>query len=103
MLEEDDFAATNLAKEKYSDPRIKHYWDAERKLGGLLSQTLKIKRSIAWDVYLLYPPDHLWQAELPPAPKFWMHQLSGEDETLHLEEDTFTETLKTMIGEVNDK
>lgn len=34
--------------------------------------------SIAWDVYLLYGPGRKWEAEVPPTPDFWMHQLPGE-------------------------
>lgn len=31
----------------------------------------------AWDVYLLFPRGARWNADLPPRPNFWMHQLSG--------------------------
>jgi hypothetical protein len=58
----------------FSDGRLKQFWDLDRIFGSLMSQTLNLTISIAWDVYLLYSPDHPWDAELPPAPEFWMHQ-----------------------------
>ena len=33
---------------------------------------------MAWDVYLVYPPDHAWNTKFPPIPEFWMHQLDEE-------------------------
>ena len=29
----------------------------------------------AWDIYMVYPPGVRWEAELPPVPAYWMHQL----------------------------
>ena len=78
MLATDSHTAAKECEIRYSDSRINHYWDPDRILGRLLSQTLHLRTSIAWDVYLLYPPDHAWDRELPPAPKFWMHQLDEE-------------------------
>jgi len=30
--------------------------------------------SLAWDVYLIYPPGVKWEKE-PPKPVYWQHQL----------------------------
>ena len=54
----------------FSDARMKQLWDPDRIFGSLMSQTLNLTISTAWDVYLLYPPDHPWDAELPPVPEF---------------------------------
>jgi hypothetical protein len=75
MLLTDNLGAAEEREIKFSDPRVKHFWDPNRILGQLLSQTLKLKTSTAWDVYLVYPPSHYWNVELPPMPEFWMHQL----------------------------
>jgi len=37
---------------------------------------------IAWDVYLIYKPGIKWEAQQPPRPTFWMHQLQGVDPKL---------------------
>ena len=29
----------------------------------------------AWDVWLVYGPDAVWEGELPPKPEYFMHQL----------------------------
>jgi hypothetical protein len=78
MLVTDSHHAADQRESKFSDSRVRQYWDPDRILGRLLSQTLKLKAPIAWDVYLMYPPDHPWNAELPPLPNFWMHQLDEE-------------------------
>ena len=78
MLVTDRLNEAKHLETRFSDSRVKHYWDPARILGGFLSQTLDLKASIAWDVYLIYPPDHAWDTELPPTPRFWMHQLDEE-------------------------
>lgn len=78
MLVTDDLEAANERETRFSDTRVQQIWDPDRILGGLLSQTLNLKAPIAWDVYLVYPPHHSWDTELPPRPIFWMHQLDEE-------------------------
>ena len=82
MLDTDNLEAARESERSFSDHRVKHYWDPNRTLGRLLSQTLSLKATIAWDVYLVHPPDHVWYAELPPKPDFWMHQLDEEPSLL---------------------
>ena len=78
MLATDNLEAADQREITFSDPRVKQVWDPDRILGRLLSRTLSLKAPIAWDVYLLYPPNHPWDTELPPLPDFWMHQLDEE-------------------------
>ena len=78
MLVTDSLNAANERETRFSDSRVKQFWDLDRILGQLLSQALMLKASIAWDVYLVYPPNHSWSTELPPMPEFWMHQLDEE-------------------------
>jgi hypothetical protein len=80
----------------FSDARLKQFWDPDRIFGSLMSQTLKLSISIAWDVYLLYLPDHSWDAELPPAPVFWMHQ-QDEDMSLYLDPPRFKQYVQTVL------
>jgi hypothetical protein len=78
VLESDSYHAADQRESKFSDARVGQYWDPDRILGRMLARTLNLRASIAWDVYLVYPPDHPWTMELPPSPEFWMHQLDEE-------------------------
>lgn len=78
MLAPDNFGVALQQETKFPDARVKHFWDPDRLIGKLVSATLNLKTAIAWDVYLIYHPDHPWDVELPPPPKFWMHQLDEE-------------------------
>lgn len=96
MLATDSLNAAEQREAMFLDSRVKHYWDPERVLGQMLSKTLQLKAPIAWDVYLLYPPEHFWEAEIPPAPDFWMHQLDEEPRLL-LDPLRFKRTVRAMI------
>lgn len=99
MLDTDKLEAANEREIKFSDPRVKQFWDRDRIFGQLLSQTLKLKESIAWDVYLVYPPGHSWDTEFPPLPTFWMHQLN-EDPTLLLDPSRLKEYVQTVLERI---
>lgn len=96
MLAADNLDAANQHEITFSDPRVKQFWDPDRILGRLLSRTLSLKAPIAWDVYLIYPPGHPWDMDLPPAPEFWMHQLD-EEPTLYLDPLRLMQNVQAMI------
>ena len=96
MLATDNLDAANQREIKFSDPRVKQFWDPAQALGRLLSQTLNLKASIAWDVYLVYPPGHPWDTDLPPKPEFWMHQLD-EEPILLLDPARLKQYVQTLI------
>lgn len=96
MLVTDSVSAANERQTSFSDPRVKQFWDPDRIIGQLFSQTFNLKASMAWDVYLVYPPDHSWDTELPPVPKFWMHQLD-EEPTLLLDPPRLKHIVQAMI------
>ena len=60
-----------------NDERATHYWDPKRRVGAAFQRHIANMGSPAWDVWLLYEPDVLWEGESPPAPTWWEHQLSG--------------------------
>ena len=99
MLVTDSLDAANERETTFSDSRVKQFWDPDRILGRLFSRTLNLQASIAWDVYLIYPPDHPWDEELPPAPNFWMHQLD-EEPTLYLDPLRLKHALQTITERV---
>jgi len=96
MLVTDNLDAANGRETRFSDTRVQQIWDQDRILGQLVSQTLNLKAPVAWDVYLIYPPDHSWVTELPPTPKFWMHQLD-EEPTLLLDPPRLKEYIQTLL------
>jgi hypothetical protein len=96
MLRKDNLASAIQRELMFSDARVKQLWDPDRLFGSLLSQTLNLTISIAWDVYLLYTPDHSWDAELPPPPEFWMHQ-QNEEMSLYLDPIRFKQHLQTLL------
>ena len=66
-------AATRLLA---GEPRASQYWDPSGEIGRRFARLLQLPVfKTAWDVYLLYPPQTRWDSA-PPAPAFWMHQLS---------------------------
>ena len=58
------------------EPRARQYWDPGAVSGKGYVKVLDLPlKSPVWDTYLLYPPGVRWE-EAPPAPAFWMHQIS---------------------------
>ena len=102
MLATDSQIAAQECEIKFSNSGVKHYWDPDRMFGRLLAQTLNLTTSIAWDVYLLYPPEHDWDTELPPVPEYWMHQLD-EEPTLYLDPLRLKRTVRAMTEKFLDK
>lgn len=100
MLATDYLSAAEGREAMFPDSRMRHYWDPDRILGQMLSKTLQLKAPIAWDVYLVYPPEHFWETEFPPAPTFWMHQLDEEPRLL-LDPPSLKRTVRAMIEGVN--
>jgi len=96
MLATESMEAANEREAGFSDSRVRQFWDPDRIFGKLLSQTLNLKASIAWDVYLIYPPNTVWDAGLPPTPIFWMHQLD-EEPTLVLDPAWLKHIVQAMI------
>jgi hypothetical protein len=102
MLATDSLDSAEERETRFSDPRVQHYWDPDRILGRLLSRTLNLQSPIAWDVYLVYPPDHSWITELPPSSEFWMHQLD-EEPKLYLDSLRLKHNVRAMIEKLLDK
>jgi copper chaperone CopZ len=77
MLARDNASSAGSEAQNLGDGRISQGWDPERKVGEVFAKRLKL-RGTAWDVYLLYAPGIKWEADEPPSPTFWMHQLKAE-------------------------
>jgi len=83
MRSDDSRAAATQQAEKVRDARIWQGWNGNRNLGNLFERTLHLHET-AWDVYLLYKPGIKWEGQDPPAPTFWMHQLTDANPNLLL-------------------
>src|SRR5882757_6501679 len=61
----------------------RHYWNPTGDFGRQMSQALSLlhgtKPVYAWDVWMIYPPNAVWNGKDPPQPAFLMHQLPGLD------------------------
>lgn len=42
------------------DPRVQHFWDAERFAGPWFARTINGKPGYMWDAYLLYGSNATW-------------------------------------------
>lgn len=83
VLKEDNREAAVMARASMTDPRVMHFWDADKSLGNSLGKivTLPRGRKLAWDVYFVFDANAEWR-DVPPQPTDWMHQLGIDDRTL---------------------
>lgn len=65
------------AIERMNDPRVRHYWDEEKRVGTAVMPLLEGLDTPAWDVWLLYSPGVTWEDAGAPAPDWWEHQLNA--------------------------
>lgn len=81
-----------------ADPRVSQYHDPDQLAGRAFAERL-LPTTLAWDVYLFYPPGVRWEAA-PPDPLHWSHQ-RGRIETRHFHprERLFAE-LRRAAGEL---
>jgi hypothetical protein len=58
------------------DGRIHHFYDPVKRAGQAVAESLGAGNAIAWDIYLFYERDSLWNT-FPPRPMQWFHQLDA--------------------------
>lgn len=97
VLASDNAEEGKKAERLLADPRVTHYWDADRTLGKLYGKQLELPldRELAWDIYFVFAPGVRWEEGLP-EPTAWMHQLA-RDERL-LDGDTLRATIVGLLG-----
>ena len=79
MKYDDEDAALRGASKVDRDPRIRQFWDPDRRIGSAVATSLGGKpQRVAWDMYLFYDQGATWD-DGPPAPFDWVHQLTGTD------------------------
>ncbi len=75
MLPEDSKEKARVEAGNFSDPRLLHFYDPNKRSGAAIADSLGYEDRVAWDIYLFYTAGAAW-IEKPPAPTVWMHQLS---------------------------
>ncbi len=76
ILRTDRRAKAAQAARIIRDRRVQHFHDPQRLAGGAIAQSLGANGPIAWDIYLFYSQDAVWETD-PPRPIDWIHQLWG--------------------------
>ena len=74
ILPNDSQQAAEAEACDFTDGRISHLWDANRRLAEAFARTLGL-HSPAWDVYLLFDAGPEWIGDDAPQPAYWMAQL----------------------------
>lgn len=75
MVEGDSLIAAQVISRDIVDSRVRHFFDASKRAGKAIASSLGGAGKIAWDIYLFFPKGSRWTSN-PPAPQFWMHQLT---------------------------
>ena len=79
-------------------PNVYQFWDRVGLSGRHYGKILD-GGGYAWDIWMVYGPDAIWEGKLPPAPDFWQHQLSGYPRTKRLDRKSFRKaTFKAISG-----
>ena len=83
---------------------VHHYWNPSGSFGRELSRGLDLKvdgeEVYAWDVWLVYGPDAVWDGEQPPKPEYFMHQLwaLGETDLPRFDSKAFAQKVHQLLG-----
>jgi hypothetical protein len=93
------------AAELLKNSNVRHYWDPSGNFGRALSEGVDLKNGsksvYAWDVWLIYGPDAVWQGTLPPKPLLLMHQLralEGSKQFPRLDSEIFSKEVQKVIA-----
>jgi hypothetical protein len=85
------------------NPNVHHYWNQSGNFGRQVSAALQLKRdgksAYAWDVWMIYPTDAVWDVA-PPAPSVFMHQLPGLSKSQFLDADVFGAKARALLAAV---
>lgn len=66
---------TRNAIELMSGPRVRHYWDGEKRVGAAVQTLIEGLEDPAWDFWMLYAPGATWGEDGAPMPDWWEHRL----------------------------
>jgi hypothetical protein len=104
MLTSDSEATARTSTRIIDDPRVRHFYDPEKRAGKVVAESLGGQDRVAWDIYLFYAEGSEWD-DGPPAPSCWMHQLTGSswaDPARYHCGDDLVEELRKTTKELTD-
>ena len=93
--------AANAAREAPRYSGALNYLDRSGEATRAFAVPLKLEPRLgiqlpAWDVYLAYSGDARWM-QTPPAPAYWMHQLSNAPAALRLDGDKLRSEIEKLL------
>ena len=75
FLRADNEESARSAIARLTVPEAVHFWMTDIRLSADLAGTLRLPAGrLAWDVYLLYRRETMWDRTMP-RPAYWQHQL----------------------------
>lgn len=72
----DSKASLPMATKRFSDPRVRQYWDGKAELSRAFQPAFKTNETV-WDVYMLYDRNAEWK-DTPPPPVYFMDKIGLE-------------------------
>lgn len=75
MVKTDDLKTAYKGASLFKNPRIIQYFDSKNDFGDLVAKRLSSKGQLAWDIYMFFDEDIVWDGSLP-RPFDYAHQLS---------------------------
>jgi hypothetical protein len=103
MNDKDNFQVAQDISMNFSDSRVTQFYDSSQISGKIFAENLPINATVAWDIYLFYGKNRVWDDHLP-KPIYWMHQMSDTDagsENLRCGEDLVDglhDSMKSLFG-----
>jgi hypothetical protein len=79
-----------------SDPRVRHFWAPNLALPEAYKAQLKLEKSLAWDVFLVFPAGAVWNDPVP-APSYLMHNLAELPDAQRLDTLRLGQELQRML------
>lgn len=91
------------AAELLHNPNVHNYWNPSGNFGRLVGTALQLKQGdkpvYAWDVWMIYAPDAVWQSG-PPKPALLMHQLPTLPSKQFLDADAFAAKAHALLSQL---
>jgi hypothetical protein len=97
ILRTDNLRGARKATTILPDSRVRHYWVEGQEVGEIFQPALGLKDEVAWDVYLVYPPEVEWRESRPPKPSYFMHQLHELPSARRLDAKTLATQIRGAI------
>lgn len=93
-----------LAAALLQNPNVRHYWNASGEFGNRLAKAVGLKRGnefvYAWDVWMIYGPDDVWDDAGPPRPRRLMHQLPTIPGFAYLDSKIFAQEARDLLAQL---